>query len=686
MKKLHKTLKTAALIGLLVATTSFAADDGGGRSVFARGAGERALAMGGAYGAVADGPTALFWNPAGLGRVDRTAFGASHTNLIGLGFYEQFGAAALSNWRMGTFGLALRRFGVDGIEGRDDRGALLDDNLQNTESELSFGYGRSLGDAWQLGAAVKIQNQETANQSGTALGLDLGVQARPLLIAGLDSPVAHAMSLGLTFRNVVEPTIRLAEDDVRDPASIRIGAAAEFPVARHVEVLLATDIDKTSDMDLHVHAGAEVRLMKMLALRGGTNNGALAAGAGLKWRRLTVNYAFEDNPLETVHRFGLGVAIGQTVNERRQAALDQQENELRQRLDAAFGDENTRRLQHLVTLSQTALAQGDFDQALRQVTTLRVLDPTHAQVDALEASAYLGQAQAAEEADDGAAATIAYRRCLAIDPQNSAALDGLAKLNAEDQRRAQRTQEIRDLFDQGLVSYAAGDLVAARHTFLSVLELDPEDTEARSLLVNTETTLRLRAESLAEQAAALATAGRYDQARAILENLRELVPGHAALARVQKQIQTVEADQRRAQQAATTPARPVTDTPLAAPTVASAPAKPSYERLSAERQAEVEDLYRRGVAAAEAGRRDDAISYWELVWKAAPDYQQVGEYLKQEYLARGMESFAAGQLDRSIEIWEQALAIDPGDARTQGYLKRAYEHKTHIREIRSSTS
>ena len=33
--------------------------------------GERALALGGAYGAVADGPTALFWNPAGLARLER---------------------------------------------------------------------------------------------------------------------------------------------------------------------------------------------------------------------------------------------------------------------------------------------------------------------------------------------------------------------------------------------------------------------------------------------------------------------------------------------------------------------------------------------------------------------------------------------------------------------------------------
>ena len=675
---------TLLILLLLVPALIRADDDGGGRSVFARGAGERALALGGAHGAVAEGPTAMFWNPAGLGRLERTTFNASHTSLIGLGFYEQFGAVALPTENLGTFGLALRRFGVDGIEGRDDRGALTDENLEDAETELSLGYGRTLGEAWRVGAVVKLQSQELAGQSGNGLGLDLGVQTQPLRLTGDESALAQALSLGLTLRNVVEPTIRLAQEDVKDPSSIRLGAAADFAMADNVEVVLAADVDKTSDMDMKVHLGAEVRLLGMLAVRAGSNAGDLAAGAGVRWRNLTVNYAFEDNPLESVHRFGVGVALGTSVTERRQAALQRQEEDLRQRLDRAFAASNESRLERMSAECRQALAEGDYALALQHATTIRVLDPDNPDVADAEAAAYLGQARDAVTAGDLAAASIAYRRCLAAVPGHAEAQLGLDRLNEESQRQAQRTEVIRAHFEDGLARYAESDLLGAREAFTRVLELDPQDVEARSLLTTTETTLRLRTASLAEQAAALVAAGRYDEARGVLDQLRELAPQHAALARVSDQITRAETQASRTASSRTEATRTATTT--ARQSVAPAPKKPSFDDLSAQRRSEIEDLYRRGVAAIDDGRRDDAISYWELVWNAAPDYQQVSEYLKQEYLASGMEAFAAGQLDLAIEIWEKALDIDPDDARTQGYLGRAYEHKARIREIRSSTS
>ena len=43
--------------------------------------GGRALAMGGAYTAVADGPDAGLWNPAGLARLDRPTLSGSQNHL-----------------------------------------------------------------------------------------------------------------------------------------------------------------------------------------------------------------------------------------------------------------------------------------------------------------------------------------------------------------------------------------------------------------------------------------------------------------------------------------------------------------------------------------------------------------------------------------------------------------------------
>jgi len=268
---MRHTLKTAGLMTLLalslITNPARALDDGGGRSVFARGAGERALALGGAYAAVANDPSAMIWNPAGLARLQRKNLYASHSNLIGLGFSEQLGLVALPSWKLGTFGIGFRRFGVDGIEGRDGRGTIYDDNLQDSETEIILGYGRKISGIWDLGLAIKYQHHDLAGYSDGAPGLDIGVMVKPLQAAGGQSSFANAMSLGLAVRNLIEPNIRLDDEGVKDPTGLRFGLAYDGNLSQNILLLLTSDIEKTREMDTRIHAGAEVKLMDLLALR-----------------------------------------------------------------------------------------------------------------------------------------------------------------------------------------------------------------------------------------------------------------------------------------------------------------------------------------------------------------------------------------------------------------------------------
>src|SRR5262249_22777814 len=50
--------------------------------------GARAIGMGGAFSALADDASALFWNPAGLARVGHQEIGASHANLYDTGIHD----------------------------------------------------------------------------------------------------------------------------------------------------------------------------------------------------------------------------------------------------------------------------------------------------------------------------------------------------------------------------------------------------------------------------------------------------------------------------------------------------------------------------------------------------------------------------------------------------------------------
>ena len=72
-----RTMKLAMLTVAVLSAATFArsvraADDAGTQSVFAYGAGERALAMGSAFVACADDASAMYWNLAGLGYVRRS--------------------------------------------------------------------------------------------------------------------------------------------------------------------------------------------------------------------------------------------------------------------------------------------------------------------------------------------------------------------------------------------------------------------------------------------------------------------------------------------------------------------------------------------------------------------------------------------------------------------------------------
>lgn len=692
MKNMNLKYPCLLFVLLILTATSgaMAQEDGGGRSVFARGTGERALALGGAYGALADDASALVWNPAGLARVQRKGLYAGHSSLIGLGFSEQTGLLALPNWRWGTVGLGMRRFGVDGIEGRDPRGTITEDNLKDTETEILLGYGRPLGEALDLGLTFKYRNHELSGDSDGAPGLDVGVLFRPLAALGLRSQSADRLRMGLSARNLIEPSIRLDEESVADPTGLRAGLTYGGDLGSGMGWVLAADVEKTREMSTHLHLGAETTLLDILSLRVGSNAGMMTAGAGFHVAGLDCDYTFEDNPIETVHRFGLGIGFGRTVEEARQADLTAQEASLRRRLALAFARESTRRVEGLLTRTREALDDGQYDEALQQVASARVLDPEHSELNRLEASAHYHRALEMEKADDLSGAQIALERALILEPDNPAAATQLAKVKARAGNLAARSQKLRGIFDEALAAYAQNDLLTARDRLRYLLKLDPQDDEAAALLRPTVQALSQRAAAGMDQAAAHIRAGNWQAATNALNQARTLGADGVALARLEQQLQDARQEQERQMAQAERSAKSPVHAPSAkvAPVHASplkvAPLKASFAGLSRAGQIEIEDLYRRGMEAIQDNRHQDAIRYWEIVWDRAPDYQNVAENLKQQYLATGMEDFAVGQLEQSIQTWEKALTIDPDDPRTQGYLARAYAHRSRIKQIKGN--
>jgi len=652
--RLRIGLAWIAVIGaclLLPAPVTRAADDGGTRSVFAAGVGSRGLALGGAFASVADDASAVFWNPAGYGWITRRQVQVSR-GTDNLDFGESFAAVAWPDWRWGTVAASARHFGTDGIEQRDARNVLLNDDLQDSETEFAFGYGRAFGPAWSLGASAKLQRQSLAGYVGSALGADLGVTVRPLSAIGSNAPWSDRLAVALAVRNAIAPSIRLDRESVPDPTTVRTGMSWHERFG-----LAAIEIEKAPDVGARLHAGLELVPHPLMALRIGSDNGTLTAGAGMHWQDLSIDYAFVDAALSPSHRVGVTWAFGATVDESRAMAQQQEQERLQAQLAERFQQMQRDQIRELLARAEQERAAGHYEEARDALSVAVTLDPDNADARALETRCMGEQAASLERSGDLTAAAATWAQLAQRNPADTLAAAGVQRCRAESDRRAARNVEIRGDFARAMTAFAAADLAAARTGFTRVLEASPGDADAALMLRRTETAIVVRGERLLEQARHEISDGRLDAASTSLGKVRALDSRAQGLAGADAALQ-------RARQS-----------------VRATPPPAARGELSPQKRRDIDDAYRRGVAAMQQKRPDEAVRYFEIVWAADPRYQQVSEYLKREYLIRGLEAFSAGRLDDATAKWELALRVDPTDERVKGYLARAQEQRLRTRQI-----
>ena len=656
--------RAAFLIGaLFLAHPVFAAEDGGTRSMFSFGAGNRALALGGAFTALADDPSAPLWNPGGLGFVPRRQIVATGASLYGLDVQEAFAGIVLPDWRYGTLALTFRHLGVGGIEGRDDRNSITDPSLSNQQMELTFSYGRPLGRIVSVGGTIKLEQQSIAGYGDAAFGLDIGALAYPGMLIAPETQWSQRVALGGALRNMFNSSMRLNQEDVSDPASLRLGASYRHPFSGGRSAVFDVDLESGTSVPTSLHAGLEVRLHPLFALRSGISDGGYTAGAGINWKDLGFDYVFEDNNLGSVHRFGISYGFGRTVEESRLAALRSDEARLASRLEQAFAEREATRVTELLAEAETARQNGQYDEALDVLAAAATLVPDNPNVRQARMQCLREKAGSLEVAGQFGEAALAYGRLQDIAPEDSVARENAIRCREESARRAARSEAVQRVFSSSLDAFSSGDLLTARTGFQRILEIQPNDHEASAILALTEETIDNRIKDLLEKTGELVQGGLLADAEASLTEAKRYDSTSPAVRRAELALNGAKRSQ---QTRSASPSKAV-------PTVHHPP--------TPEAEHELEDLYKKGMASMEKGRADDALRYWELAASIDPNYQQLRDYLKREYLMRGLDAFAAGRLDEAVDLWEKALRVDPTDEKAKGYLARARQQQSRAREI-----
>ena len=267
-------------------------------------AGARAAAMGGAYGSVAQGAEAAFWNPAGLATFDGTQFAGTHTETYQHLRHDQVAVAG----RLFGGGLAasMRAMYSEPIPERDDLGNLIG-SFGAHDLEFLLGYGRKLSGGMSIGFTAQAVRERVADLAAGTWALGGGVAwdvaalpgARAAFSVHNVGPAGHFMLEGVQG------------DRVKLPAAVQGGVSYTHAAFSNLRALLALEARATQGRNVVTALGAELDAPAGAAVRFGVRaNDDIAswsAGAGWRTKALRVDYAFVPSKLELedTHRFSL---------------------------------------------------------------------------------------------------------------------------------------------------------------------------------------------------------------------------------------------------------------------------------------------------------------------------------------------------------------------------------------------
>lgn len=316
------------------------------------GPGARVDSLGGAFGAIANDVTTIYWNPAGLSQLEKTSFSDTHTIWLADVRYNYL-AFATPIEKVGTLGASVTFLNVPDTEittlAKPD-GTELWYSAWDTAVSLAYSrelYQKESGANLSFGINAKYIHQQIHRESARGVAIDVGTLYhtgwRSLRIGMSFSNFGPEMSFSGTdletgveeagdkrtadyhpFPDTTNPT-RKAELETIEyplPSNFRLGVAYDLVDNDSSLLTIALDGNHPNDNSERLNLGVEYWYRKMAAIRAGykfrlgpdrsDDEEGLTLGLGihLKFRHttLSLDYAYADfDYLQNAHRVSLGL-------------------------------------------------------------------------------------------------------------------------------------------------------------------------------------------------------------------------------------------------------------------------------------------------------------------------------------------------------------------------------------------
>ncbi len=299
--------------------------------------GARAIGMGGAFVAVSNDITSLYWNPAGLARLSTSGEATfSHTDWI-LDVNHEYAAVGLSLGSFGALGLSFCALTMGEMEVR----SLLypegtGEKFAASDFAIGTSYARNLTDRFSIGFTAKYINQSLWHMSASSFALDVGTMfttqfngmrigmsisnfGNKMKLEGSDTQVPIDIDTQ-KYGNNNKIVANMKTDSWSLPLLFRFGVAMDVIKTYHQRWTLAIDAMHPNDNSEYLNLGTEYALNENVFLRAGyknlfmiDNEEGLTAGLGVAYKfysniTLKIDYAYADfGVLENVQRLSLAL-------------------------------------------------------------------------------------------------------------------------------------------------------------------------------------------------------------------------------------------------------------------------------------------------------------------------------------------------------------------------------------------